>query len=161
MVTSKSTVLGIRLDHDRRAWVESEAAEQGVTVRVLFERMIDRARAGETEPEATAGSGSDMASSSVPDSRPPNAATGMGVNTAAAAQPPLRDEASSSVQTPSRLSPCSDLARVAALSGEMIHTGFSLTTALIETGGHCFRWSWKTCTAPVVRSRRPSSSAAA
>ena len=46
MVTSKSTVLGLRLDHDRRAWVEAEAARRGVTVRVLFEGLIDGAQAG-------------------------------------------------------------------------------------------------------------------
>ena len=49
MATTKSTVVGIRLDHERRAWVEAEAARLGVSVRGLFEGMIDEARAGETE----------------------------------------------------------------------------------------------------------------
>jgi hypothetical protein len=52
MATTKSTVVGIRLDHERRAWVEAEAARLGVSVRGLFEGMIDEARSGETEPAA-------------------------------------------------------------------------------------------------------------
>ncbi len=52
MATTKSTVMGIRLDHDRRAWVEAEAARLGVSVRGLFEAMIDAARIGDTA-EAT------------------------------------------------------------------------------------------------------------
>ena len=47
MATTKSTVVGIRLDHERRAWVEAEAARLGVSVRGLFEGMIDEARSGE------------------------------------------------------------------------------------------------------------------
>ena len=60
MATTKSTVLGIRLDHDRRAWVEGEAARRGVSVRALFEGMIDGARTGETADadRAIAGLGS-------------------------------------------------------------------------------------------------------
>src|SRR5271156_3655516 len=50
MATTKSTVVGIRLDHERRAWVEAEAARLGVSVRGLFEGMIDEARSEETEP---------------------------------------------------------------------------------------------------------------
>jgi len=52
MATTKSTVVGIRLDHERRAWVEAEAARLGVSVRGLFEGMIDEARSGETESVA-------------------------------------------------------------------------------------------------------------
>ena len=50
MATTKSTVVGIRLDHERRAWVEAEAARLGVSVRGLFEGMIDEAGSGDTEP---------------------------------------------------------------------------------------------------------------
>jgi hypothetical protein len=50
MATTKSTVVGIRLDHERRAWIEAEAARLGVSVRGLFEGMIDEARSGEMEP---------------------------------------------------------------------------------------------------------------
>ena len=52
MATTKSTVVGIRLDHERRAWVEAEAARLGVSVRGLFEGMIDEARSEEAEPAA-------------------------------------------------------------------------------------------------------------
>ena len=38
IATSKSTVLGVRLDHDRRAWLEAAAARHGVTVRTLCRR---------------------------------------------------------------------------------------------------------------------------
>jgi hypothetical protein len=48
MATTKSTVVGIRLDHERRAWVEAEAARLGVSVRGLFEGMIDEARSEES-----------------------------------------------------------------------------------------------------------------
>jgi len=153
MVTSKSTVLGIRLDHDRRAWVESEAAGQGVTVRVLFERMIDRARAGEAESEATPGT--NPAESSVPPSPPPKG-TG-GVNTTTAQALPLRNEEPRSGQAPSWPSQPSDLDRLVALPGEMIHAGVFVATTIIETGGRCVRWSWHTCTAPVARCGRASS----
>lgn len=52
MATSKSTVLGIRLDHHRRAWIEAEAARRGLSVRGLIEEMIDGAQAGEAADEA-------------------------------------------------------------------------------------------------------------
>lgn len=60
MATSKSTVLGIRLDHERRAWIEAEAARRGLSVRGLVEEMIDGARDGETADavQAIAGLGS-------------------------------------------------------------------------------------------------------
>ena len=52
MATSKSTVVGIRLDHERRAWAEAEAERRGVSMRGLFEGMIDEARTG-SRAEAT------------------------------------------------------------------------------------------------------------
>ena len=52
MATTKSTVVGIRLDHERRAWVEAEAARRGLSVRGLFEGMIDEARSGEMVGDA-------------------------------------------------------------------------------------------------------------
>src|SRR5580693_1014035 len=60
MATTKSTVVGIRLDHERRAWVEAEAARLGVSVRGLFEGMIDEARSDERAEasRAVAGLGS-------------------------------------------------------------------------------------------------------
>jgi hypothetical protein len=55
MATTKSTVLGFRLDHERRAWVEGEAARRGVTVRVLFEGLIDQAQAAASGTAAIPG----------------------------------------------------------------------------------------------------------
>jgi hypothetical protein len=52
MPSSKTTVLGIRLDHERRAWVEAEAARHGVTIRAFFESMIDEARYEEALDQA-------------------------------------------------------------------------------------------------------------
>lgn len=69
MPSSKTTVLGIRLDHDRRRWIEAEAARQGMSIRAYFERMIDEARTVGQEPvepvgpiarESARGVGSDI-----------------------------------------------------------------------------------------------------
>ena len=54
MPSSKTTILGIRLDHDRRAWIEAEAARQGLSIRGYFERIIDEARSAEDDPEEPA-----------------------------------------------------------------------------------------------------------
>lgn len=52
MNAPKTTVVGIRLDPERRGWIEAEAARQGVSIRTYFERMIDEARyGGQEEPE--------------------------------------------------------------------------------------------------------------
>ena len=83
MATSKSTVLGIRLDHDRRAWVEAAAAEEGVTVRGLFEQMIDRARTGETPSDTSADSPAAPTPAGVPVDRAAPDVAGPGVNTEA------------------------------------------------------------------------------
>src|ERR1700677_2852123 len=68
MATTKSTVVGIRLDHERRAWVEAEAARLGVSVRGLFEGMIDEARSGNSAEagRAIAGLGSAAPSATTP-----------------------------------------------------------------------------------------------
>lgn len=50
MTSSKTTVLGIRLDHERRGWIEAEAARQGLSIRAYFERMIDEARVVGQDP---------------------------------------------------------------------------------------------------------------
>lgn len=86
MVTSKSTVLGLRLDHDRRAWVEAEAARRGVTVRVLFEGLIDGAQAGRS-------AGTDEGAADVPNRPRPLPSTG----------PPPRPDAGSLAALPGRL----------------------------------------------------------
>ena len=81
MATSKSTVLGIRLDHDRRAWLEAAAAEEGVTVRALFERMIDQARAGETPSDSVPDSPAASTVGGGPIDQAAEVVAGPGVNT--------------------------------------------------------------------------------
>ncbi|MGO9853542.1 MAG: hypothetical protein ACLPYY_00650 [Acidimicrobiales bacterium] len=59
----------MRLDHDRRAWIEAEAGRRGVTIRALFEEFIDRARTAQsTGPAAQATPTPDA--DGVPTSRP-------------------------------------------------------------------------------------------
>jgi len=148
MATSKSTVLGIRLDHDRRAWVEAAAAEEGVTVRALFEQMIDRARTGPTPSDTSADSPAAPTAVGVPIDHAAEGLAGPGVNTEAPGdwgaprgQPPRSPEPSARQQ-----SPCAELARLGGIPGEVIHAGFSLV-----------RWGLRTCTAPVARYGRSSS----
>ncbi len=123
MATTKSTVVGIRLDHDRRAWVEAEAARRGVSVRALFEGMIDGARTGETADDAArviAGSGSTLAPV-VTDSNGDRVADTSGVDEAPAT--------SSSTAFPSG----------------MIRGAFSITTGLIRSSGRCARSRIESC----------------
>jgi len=88
MATSKSTVVGIRLDHDRRAWVEAEAARRGVSVRGLFEGMIDGARSGENADAARAIAGLGSAAASAGgDERPEQAAAPRSNDVSTAEQP--------------------------------------------------------------------------
>jgi hypothetical protein len=119
MATSKSTVVGIRLDHDRRAWVEAEAARLGVSMRGLFEGMIDEARSvGPAEASrAIAGLGS--------------------VAPAPAAAPPAGETtaAASSSSSPSASSPWSGVGAVTALPTGLIREALSLTASLIELSG--------------------------
>ena len=119
MATSKSTVVGIRLDHDRRAWVEAEAARLGVSMRGLFEGMIDEARSGgpAEASRAIAGLGS--------------------VAPAPAAAPPAGETtaAASSSSSPSASSPWSGVGAVTALPTGLIREAFSLTASLIELSG--------------------------
>jgi hypothetical protein len=57
IASSKTTVLGIRLDHERRAWVEATAARRGISVRALVEEMIDGSRVEEQAAESSAAEG--------------------------------------------------------------------------------------------------------
>ncbi|MGA2932014.1 MAG: hypothetical protein ABSE98_08010 [Acidimicrobiales bacterium] len=125
MATTKSTVVGIRLDHDRRAWVEAEAARRGVSVRVLFEGMIDGARTGETADDA-ATSGIDEASV---------ATSSEGVNTRSTSR--------------SGSSTFPDLGSLTGLPSDMIRGAFSITTGLIRSSGRCARSRIESC--PVTR----------
>jgi hypothetical protein len=137
MATSKSTVVGIRLDHDRRAWVEAEAERRGVSMRGLFEGMIDEARTG-GRAEATraiAGLGSAApAAQAVP---PAEEAV------ADAAEQATHDGQPGSVHAgpaspsnpPPAGSPWSGVGAVTALPTGLIREAFSLTASLIELSG--------------------------
>jgi hypothetical protein len=116
MATSKSTVVGIRLDHDRRAWVEAEAARLGVSMRGLFEGMIDEARSG-GPAEAS------------------RAMAGLGSATPAPAGDPEATAAASSSGSPAPSSPWSSVGAVTALPTGLIREAFSLTASLIELSG--------------------------
>jgi hypothetical protein len=119
MATSKSTVVGIRLDHDRRAWVEAEAARLGVSMRGLFEGMIDEARSGGPAEASRAIAGLGSAAP------------------APAAVPPAEEAAASgsSSNSPSASSPWSGVGAVTALPTGLIREAFSLTASLIELSG--------------------------
>jgi hypothetical protein len=119
MATSKSTVVGIRLDHDRRAWVEAEAARLGVSMRGLFEGMIDEARSGGPAEASRAIAGLGSAAPAL------------------AAVPPAEEAAASgsSSNSPSASSPWSGVGAVTALPTGLIREAFSLTASLIELSG--------------------------
>jgi hypothetical protein len=128
MATTKSTVVGIRLDHERRAWVEAEAARLGVSVRGLFEGMIDEARSGEQ-------AGADRAIAGL-GSAGPSQVAGQSAEELPAAESPEPSEPSGRVHalpSPSR----SGVGSVTALPGGLIREALSLTTSLFELGGRC------------------------
>jgi hypothetical protein len=137
MATSKSTVVGIRLDHDRRAWVEAEAARRGVSMRGLFEGMIDEARTGgpAEASRAIAGLGSaapaTAAVTPAQDTTPDPGAPQPG----AVGQPGSVHGASSSSASPSSSSPWSGVGAVTALPTGLVREAFSLTASLIELSG--------------------------
>jgi hypothetical protein len=136
MATSKSTVVGIRLDHDRRAWAEAEAARRGVSMRGLFEGMIDEARSGRPAEASRAIAGLGSATPGAEDV--PRAASAAdpgtllqgeaedleGVNATSAPS----DKASTSM-------PWSGVGVVTALPTGLIREAFSLTASLIELSG--------------------------
>jgi hypothetical protein len=131
MATTKSTVVGIRLDHERRAWVEAEAARLGVSVRGLFEGMIDEARTGDQDEadRARAGLGS--------------AGTSQVAGRSAEESPPVQSPEPSMPSEPSGLvgarpsPPWSGVGSVTAVPGSLIREALSLTTNLFELGGRC------------------------
>ncbi len=136
MATTKSTVVGIRLDHDRRAWVEAEAARLGVSVRGLFEGMIDEARSEETAgaSRAIAGLGS---AAPVPDPGPPEEATTATGNPEEEATPAPVGRVNTKSSSPACALPgrsfCVGLGPVAALPCVLIRGACSLTASLIES----------------------------
>ena len=131
MATTKSTVVGIRLDHERRAWVEAEAARLGVSVRGLFEGMIDEARSGEKAEadRAIAGLGSAGPGQAAEQSATEMPATA-GPEQSAPSDPFGRVNAPPSA-------PWSGVGSVTALPGGLIREGLSLTTSLIELSARC------------------------
>ncbi len=144
MVTNKSTVLGIRLDHERRAWIEAEAARRGVSVRGLFEGMIDGARAGDAELDAAAGvAGAEPVDESFDERRIDNELTceQRADEESVTASTAGVDASSSTVNTPSHgsfgSSPWPDFGSVTVLPRGMIRGAFSLTTGLVKSSSRC------------------------
>ncbi len=135
MATSKSTVLGLRLDHSRRSWVEAEAGRRGVSVRVLFEGMIDDARTGETADGARAVAGLGSASGPATDDRRTDEGLG---DTPDAGELPAAAPAegvttwSASSSAPS---PWPGLGSRTAFPHRIVRGAVSITTGLIRSGG--------------------------
>ena len=155
IATTKSTVLGVRLDHDRRAWLEAAAARHGVTVRVLFEEMIDQARSEDAPParpptrdalgddavdwlSGVDGIDLDAGPTGTDDDFPVQ-----GDAEGVAAAPHFGS--SSSGPAPSGLGGASfsDVRRLLALPGRVLGAAASLTAAHIEASGRCARDGWR------------------
>jgi hypothetical protein len=146
IATTKSTVLGLRLDHDRRAWVETTAAAQGVSVRAVFEALIDRARAAEEfdEDEAAPGSaftpGHDRGEAgAVAPGDGRTVAPGEGEPGPAGAAPP---DGGTHRSMPSPLSGICDT-RGMGFPGDVIEKAVSLAAALLESSGNYVRENWR------------------
>jgi hypothetical protein len=138
MATSKSTVVGIRLDHDRRAWAEAEAERRGVSMRGLFEGMIDEARTGERADatRAIAGLGSAVpAAHSVSPAEEAMAVTVAQEPSDGALPGSVNAGPPSSSTPPPAGSPWSGVGAVTALPTGLIREAFSLTASLIELSG--------------------------
>jgi hypothetical protein len=146
MATSKSTVLGLRLDHDRRAWVEAEAARRGVTVRVLFEGLIDQAQAGESAGDLGAAAPSESAvGPGVGDHSAEGFTGGTGSGESAA------DFGTGSWAPPAcGSSPRPDVGSLAALPARLIRGAISLPVNILKTSGRCAHKSLEGC--PALRS---------
>lgn len=138
MATTKSTVVGIRLDHERRAWVEAEAARLGVSVRGLFEGMIDEARSEETD--SAAGPAAEPASVHVAMGGTPTehvaSSVGQGDSRTRAVQSGVNADTWSS--RPASTAPSvPGLGLVTGIPGGLLRGAFSLTANLIESSGRC------------------------
>jgi hypothetical protein len=139
MATSKSTVVGIRLDHERRAWVEGEAARLGVSVRGLFEGMIDEARSTEAQADqAIAGLGSAApAATTGPAADEVSAAPDQEAATSSEPADRVNAASSSSASGPTGSSPWPGGGSVTSVPGGLIREAFSLTASLLELSGRC------------------------
>jgi hypothetical protein len=156
MATSKSTVVGIRLDHERRAWVEAEAARLGVSMRGLFEGMIDEARSGGSSEarRAIAGLGSAApAAAAVPSAG--ETTTEFGAQRDEPGQLGSVPAASSETRnSTSASSPWSGVGAVTALPTSLIREAFSLTASLIELSGRLATDRLESCVLTRRRGRR-------
>jgi hypothetical protein len=141
MATTKSTVLGIRLDHDRRAWVEGEAARRGLSVRGLFEGMIDGARLGEAMPAEKATAGSGFAEPGALGGQHPVEETGealhAGDTSTSESDGGVYTPRPTPLRAPSNSSPWTNFGSVATVPSGLIRGAFSLTTGLIESSSRC------------------------
>jgi hypothetical protein len=137
MATSKSTVVGIRLDHDRRAWVEAEAERRGVSMRGLFEGMIDEARTGERAEATLAIAGLGSAAPAAQSVSPAETVADAGAQQPADAGQlgSVNAGPTSSTNPPPSGSPWSGVGAVTALPTGLIREAFSLTASLIELSG--------------------------
>ena len=139
MATTKSTVVGIRLDHERRAWVEAEAARLGVSVRGLFEGMIDEARLGEAGP--TAMRPEDLSQDPPPPFHPSvddvTVTSRLGGSASSEQQESSHAESASASRPASSGSSLPGIGTVAGIPGGILRGAFSLTTNVIEQGGRC------------------------
>ena len=144
MATSKSTVVGIRLDHERRAWVEAEAARLGVSVRGLFEGMIDEARSGDSAEagRVIAGLGSAAPSATTPPAPDDGPDDPGGDRTSVRGQ---SDPFQAGSTRSSSSSPWSGVGVVTALPTSLLRETFSLTASLIELSGRCAAKRLESC----------------
>jgi hypothetical protein len=137
MATTKSTVVGIRLDHERRAWVEAEAARRGLSVRGLFEGMIDEARSGEmvgdarptvaaaSSPPAAVGASKDEVAAMSGPEEPAASGAPDGVHAAPAQGAPVTSSLRSGIGS------------VADVPVSLVREALSLTASLIDLSGRC------------------------
>jgi hypothetical protein len=107
----------------RRAWLEAEAARQGVTIRVLVERMIDEGRALEATATHEAAVAAETESA-------PGPGSGHRISE------PITEPESVDHGPPKRSSPWAEVVPVTELPGEVIRTGISLTATVVRSSGH-------------------------
>jgi hypothetical protein len=139
MATTKSTVVGIRLDHERRAWVEAEAARLGVSVRGLFEGMIDEARSGESEtvverPEDSSREPSTTFHPSIDEVAVQSTVEALATSEQ---QEAAHTPGTSAGRPASSGSSLPSMGLVAGIPGGLIREAFALTTSLVELSGRC------------------------
>jgi len=146
MVTSKSTVLGLRLDHERRAWVEAEAGRRGISVRALFEEFIDGAQGVETAAEANEPAGSEDRTGRAVGEPATERLTSAAASDVESTDAGCGPRTISGADTSRR----SDIGSVAAVPGRLIRGAFLLPVNVIKSSGRCAQKRLESC--PVVKS---------